>query len=148
VLASGIDGAVPHGASMEHSSPPPALSNEDLRRVLAAVDETSVAGASDRALLLPLTRLDLRRSDVARRLSTRVTGAMATSASRLERIAVNGCCDCRSASVRRSSRSYRDRGPAAAPPFLPRRPLTGTTRAAGACRSPNPKARASENPAR
>ncbi len=64
-LPSGIDGAVPTVRQWKHASLPPALSDEEVRRVLASVDETSVAGARDRAVLLLLTRLGLRASDVA-----------------------------------------------------------------------------------
>jgi site-specific recombinase XerD len=65
VLPSGVDGAVPTVRQWKQAPLPPALSDEDVQRVLASVDETSVAGARDRAVLLLLTRLGLRASDVA-----------------------------------------------------------------------------------
>jgi len=65
VLPSGVDGAVPTVRQWKQAPLPPALSAEDVQRVLASVDETSVAGARDRAVLLLLTRLGLRASDVA-----------------------------------------------------------------------------------
>ncbi len=64
-LPSGVDGAVPTVRQWKQAPLPPALSDEDVQRVLASVDETSVAGARDRAVLLLLTRLGLRASDVA-----------------------------------------------------------------------------------
>jgi integrase/recombinase XerD len=65
VLPSGIDGAVPTVRQWKQAPLPPALSDEDVQRVLASVDATSAAGARDRAVLLLLTRLGLRASDVA-----------------------------------------------------------------------------------
>lgn len=64
-LPPGVDGAVPTVRQWKQAPLPPALSGEDIQRVLASVDETSVAGARDRAVLLLLTRLGLRASDVA-----------------------------------------------------------------------------------
>jgi hypothetical protein len=55
-LPSGVDGAVTV-RQWKQAPLPPALSDEDVQRVLASVDETSVAGARDRAVLLLLTRL-------------------------------------------------------------------------------------------
>jgi site-specific recombinase XerD len=65
VLPSGVDGAVPSMRQWRQASLPPALSDKDVQRVLASVDTMSVAGARDRAVLLLLTRLGLRASDVA-----------------------------------------------------------------------------------
>jgi site-specific recombinase XerC len=65
VLPPGVDGAVPTVRQWKQAPLPPALSDEDLQHVLASVDETSVTGARDRAVLLLLTRLGLRASDVA-----------------------------------------------------------------------------------
>ena len=65
VLPSGVDGAVPTVRQWKQAALPPALSDQDVQRVLASVDATSVAGARDRAVLLLLTRLGLRASDVA-----------------------------------------------------------------------------------
>jgi integrase/recombinase XerD len=77
-LPSGIDGAVPTVRQWKHASLPPALSDEEVQRVLASVDERRVAGARDRAV--------------------------ATSVSRPERTDVSGCCHCPSTWGRRSSR--------------------------------------------
>jgi site-specific recombinase XerD len=65
VLPSGVDGAVPTVRQWKQAPLPPALSDEDVHRVLASVDATSVTGARDRAVLLLLTRLGLRASEVA-----------------------------------------------------------------------------------
>jgi site-specific recombinase XerD len=65
VLPSGVDRAVPTVRQWKQAPLPPALSDEDVQRVLASVDATSVAGARDRAVLLLLTRMGLRASDVA-----------------------------------------------------------------------------------
>ncbi len=64
-LPSGVDGAVPTVRQWKQGALPPALSDEEVQRVLALVDGTSVAGARDHAVLLLLTRLGLRASDVA-----------------------------------------------------------------------------------
>jgi integrase/recombinase XerD len=60
VLPSGVDGAVPTVRQWKQAPLPPALSDEDVQRVLGSVDATTVAGARDRAVLLLLTRLGLR----------------------------------------------------------------------------------------
>ena len=65
VVPAGIEGAVPTIREWKHARLPRALANDDLQRVLAAVDETCSSGHRDRAILLLLSRLGLRAGEAA-----------------------------------------------------------------------------------
>lgn len=64
-LRAGLEGAVPTVRQWKLAALPRVLSDEDVQRVLARVNETCTAGRRDRAVLLLLTRLGLRASEVA-----------------------------------------------------------------------------------
>ena len=61
-----LDQAVPALAHWRLASLPPCLTAEDIERVIATCDGSSVRCLRDRAILLLLVRLGLRASDVAR----------------------------------------------------------------------------------
>ena len=65
VVPAGIEGAVPTIREWRHASLPRALTADDVKRVLAAVDETRPSGRRDRAILLLLSRLGLRAAEAA-----------------------------------------------------------------------------------
>lgn len=62
---AGLVAAVPAVASWRETSVPRHLQPDDVERVIAACDETSLAGLRDRAVMLLLARLGLRAGDVA-----------------------------------------------------------------------------------
>ena len=63
VVPAGIAGAVPTIREWKHARLPRALADDDVQRVLAAVDETRPNGCRDRAILLLLSRLGLRAAE-------------------------------------------------------------------------------------
>ena len=65
VVPAGIAGAVPTIREWKHARLPRALADDDVQRVLAAVDETRPNGCRDRAILLLLSRLGLRAAEAA-----------------------------------------------------------------------------------
>ena len=65
VAPAGIVGAVPTMHEWKHATLPRALTDDDVQRVLAAVDETCPNGRRDRAILLLLSRLGLRAAEAA-----------------------------------------------------------------------------------
>ena len=65
VVPAGIAGAVPTIREWKHARLPRALADDDVQRVLAAVDETRPNDRRDRAILLLLSRLGLRASEAA-----------------------------------------------------------------------------------
>ena len=65
VVPAGIEGAVPTIREWKHARLPRALADDDVQRVLAAVDETRSSGHRDRAILLLLSRLGLRAGEAA-----------------------------------------------------------------------------------
>ena len=65
VVPASIAGAVPTIREWKHATLPRALTDDDVQRVLAAVDETRPNGRRDRAILLLLSRLGLRAGEVA-----------------------------------------------------------------------------------
>ena len=65
VVPARIEGAVPTIREWKHARLPRALADDDVQRVLAAVDETRSSGHRDRAILLLLSRLGLRAGEAA-----------------------------------------------------------------------------------
>ena len=65
VVRAGIEGAVPAIREWKHARLPRALADDDVQRVLTAVDETRPGGRRDRAILLLLSRLGLRAAEAA-----------------------------------------------------------------------------------
>ena len=65
VVRAGIEGAVPAIREWKHARLPRALADDDVQRVLAAVDQTRPGGPRDRAILLLLSRLGLRAAEAA-----------------------------------------------------------------------------------
>ena len=65
VVPASIEGAVPTIREWKHATLPRALADDDMQRVLAAVDETRPNGRRDRAILLLLSRLGLRAGEAA-----------------------------------------------------------------------------------
>ena len=65
VVRAGIEGAVPTIREWKHARLPRALADDDVQRVLTAVDETRPGGHRDRAILLLLSRLGLRAAEAA-----------------------------------------------------------------------------------
>ena len=65
VVPAGIEGAVPTIREWKHAGLPRALADDDVERVLAAVDGTRPSGHRDRAILLLLSRLGLRAGEAA-----------------------------------------------------------------------------------
>ena len=65
VVPASIEGAVPTIREWKHATLPRALADDDVQRVLAAVDETRPNGRRDRAILLLLSRLGLRAGEAA-----------------------------------------------------------------------------------
>ena len=66
VVPARIEGAVPTIREWKHARLPRALADDDVQRVLAAVDETRSSGHRDRAILLLLSRLGLRAGEAAK----------------------------------------------------------------------------------
>ena len=65
VVPARIEGAVPPIREWKHAGLPRAIADDDVQRVLAAVDETHPTGHRDRAILLLLSRLGLRAAEAA-----------------------------------------------------------------------------------
>ena len=65
MVPASIEGAVPNIREWQHATLPRALADDDVQRVLAAVDETRPNGRLDRAILLLLSRLGLRAGEAA-----------------------------------------------------------------------------------
>ena len=65
MVPASIEGAVPTIREWKHATLPRALTDDDVQRVLAAVDDTRPNGRRDRAILLLLSRLGLRAGEAA-----------------------------------------------------------------------------------
>lgn len=64
-LRAGLEAAVPTVRQWKLAALPRMLSDEDVQRVMTRLNETGTTGRRDRAILLLLTRLGLRASEVA-----------------------------------------------------------------------------------
>ena len=65
VVPASIEGAVPTIREWKHARLPRALADDEVQRVLDAIDETRPYGHRDRAILLMLSRLGLRAAEAA-----------------------------------------------------------------------------------
>ena len=65
VVPASIEGAVPTIREWKHARLPRALADDQVQRVLDAIDETRPNGRRDRAILLLLSRLGLRAAEAA-----------------------------------------------------------------------------------
>jgi site-specific recombinase XerD len=66
VVPEGLIGAVPSVLSWRHSAIPRAIAEDDVERVIAVCDTSSMYGLRERAIALLLARLGLRASEVIR----------------------------------------------------------------------------------